>query len=111
MNHYIHILTDSNRSCLHVGITDNLQHVARTPREPNSLMLDGASNASRLVYHEVYSDEMKALKRLNELSRYTRMQKERLIRRRNPNWLNLGSDPIPARVARTAPQPPTHTTN
>lgn len=93
MNTYIYILTDSNRNCLHVGMTDDLQQAAKTYRTLNGLFFDAASRASRLVYHEAFSDEAEALRRFKELSRYTRMQKERLIRRRNPNWLTLEIGP------------------
>ena len=100
MNTYIYILTDSNRNCLHVGMTDDLQQAAKTYRTLNGLFFDAASRASRLVYHEAFSDEAEALRRFKELSRYTRMQKERLIRRRNPNWLNLTDRSLPIGVVR-----------
>lgn len=90
MNNYIYILTDSNRNCLHVGMTDDLQKAANTYRELTSLFFDSYSNVSRLVYHESFTDDADALRRFRELSHYTRMQKERLIRRYNPNWLDLG---------------------
>ena len=90
MNNYIYILTDSNRNCLHVGMTDDLQHAVKTHQELKGLFFDVHSGVSRLVYHETLPGSTEALRRFNELSRYTRMQKERLIRRRNPNWLDLG---------------------
>lgn len=99
MNTYIYIVTDSNRNCLHVGMTDDLQQAAKTYRTLNDLFFNAASRASRLVYHEAFSDEAEALRRFKELSRYTRMQKERLIRRRNPNWLNLVTGSMQARIA------------
>lgn len=93
MNNYIYILTDSNRRCLHVGMTDDLQKAAKTYHQLTGLFFDACSNASRLVYHEVLPTDMAALRRFKELSNYTRMQKERLIRRHNPNWLDLGIAP------------------
>ncbi len=93
MNNYIYILTDSNRSCLHVGMTDDLQKAAKTYRELRGLFFDAAPHVSRLVYHETCPTEGDALRRFKELSCYTRMQKERLIRRHNPNWLDLGIGP------------------
>ncbi|MEC3881701.1 GIY-YIG nuclease family protein [Parapedobacter sp. 10938] len=105
MNNYIYILTDSNRNCLHVGMTDDLQKAAKTYRELNGLFFEAISNVSRLVYHEAFTNEEEALLRFKELSRYTRMQKERLIRRRNPNWLALG---IPAAMASINPSSLSH---
>ena len=93
MNNYIYILTDSNRNGLHVGMTDDLQQATKTYRELRGSFFGAASVVGRLVYHEVFSSEVEALHRFKEVSRYTRMQKERLIRRRNPNWLTLGIGP------------------
>lgn len=96
MENYIYILTDSNRSFLHVGMTDNLQEATRTHRELTRLFFNTQSNASRLVYHEALPSDSAALLRFKEVSGYTRMQKERLIRRYNPNWLDLGIAPTRA---------------
>ncbi len=89
MNNYVYILTDSNRNCLHVGMTDDLQQAASTHRELKGFFSDVCSGMSRLVYYEMLPGSAEAVRRFNEVSRYTRMQKERLIRRRNPNWLDL----------------------
>lgn len=89
MDTYVYILTDCNRKYLHVGMTDDLHRAAATYKELRELFFDAETSASRLVYHEAFLSEEEALLRFTELSRYTRMQKERLIRRYNPNWLNL----------------------
>ncbi|WP_353184541.1 GIY-YIG nuclease family protein [Parapedobacter lycopersici] len=89
MSTYVYILTDSNRKCLHVGMTTDLCQAAAAYRELTALFSDTGSTVSRLVYHEAHPTETAALTRFNELSRYTRMQKERLIRRYNPNWISL----------------------
>jgi len=82
MNTHIYILTDSNRTCL---------HVVELPDTTGDTIPDPLSNASRVVYQESLTSEESARKRFEELSRYTRMQKERLIRKHNPNWMNLNS--------------------
>ncbi|MFC3196225.1 GIY-YIG nuclease family protein [Parapedobacter deserti] len=86
---YVYILTDSNRSNLHVGMTDNLQKVAGTFQKMTGLLPEGDLRIFRLVYHESFSSEEFALRRFREMSTYTRMQKERLIRKSNPNWLDV----------------------
>lgn len=90
MGKYIYILTDRNRACLHVGMTDNLNNAINTYREMPGLFFDACSKVSRLVYHESGLSEEAAIRRFKELSNYTRMQKERLIRRYNPDWVDLG---------------------
>lgn len=91
MKNYVYILTDSNRRCLHVGMTDDLQKAVKTYHQLTGLFFDACSNVSRLVYHEVLPTDTAASRRFKELSNYTRMQKERLIRKHNPNWLDLGT--------------------
>ena len=101
MNKYIYILTDSNRDYLHVGMTGDLQQALTTYDKFSGMFVDGRpSHTSRLVYYEICSGADEALRRFNEVSRYTRMQKERLIRRYNPNWLNLTNNSIPIGVIR-----------
>ncbi|WP_257668174.1 GIY-YIG nuclease family protein [Parapedobacter tibetensis] len=90
MSNYIYILTDSNRTCLHVGMANDLNKAINTYSELTGLFFDACSKVSRLVYHEAYPSEEAAFRRFKELSGYTRMQKERLIRRHNPNWIDLG---------------------
>ena len=93
MSTYVYILTDSNRKNLHVGITTELIHAVAAHRELTTLLSGTLPVASRLIYHEAHASQTAALARFNELNRYTRMQKERLIRRQNPNWINLSQTP------------------
>src|SRR5690606_6044204 len=86
----IYVLTDCNRNCLHVGMTDDLSKAVNTYKELSGFFFDACSKVSRLVYHEALPTEEAALRRFRELSSYTRMQKERLIRKYNPNWVDLG---------------------
>src|SRR5690606_42043371 len=90
MNNYIYILTDSNRSCLHIGMAQDLDRAIRTYKTMTGIFFDSRPQVSRLVYYETCLSEEAALRRFSELSRYTRMQKERLIRKHNPNWVDLG---------------------
>ena len=101
MNNYIYILTDSNRNCLHVGMTNDLHKAKNTYNELPGLFFDACSKVSRLVYHEALPSEAVALRRFKELSGYTRMQKERLIRKGNPNWLDLGIRSMPSTLDRS----------
>ena len=91
MKTYIYILTDCNRSCLHVGYTDDLFQAVRFYQEKRTLFFDSGSIASRLIYFEEFSSEEQGMARFNQLSIYTRPQKERLIRSTNPNWVDLTS--------------------
>lgn len=74
MAQYIGIYTDSNRTQLLIKFNEN-----------QNFKLEGF----RLVYREIHETEKTAHARLSELQSYTRMQLEKLVRRDNPNWLNL----------------------
>lgn len=87
-----------------MGMTDNLHHAANTYQELTALFFGGSSQISRLVYHELLPSAEMALSRFTELSGYTRMQKEKLIRGSNPNWTNLMS-PLRLTANNRRPQP------
>jgi putative endonuclease len=54
-----------------------------------SLFFDSAQQLTRLVYFEEFRTESQALSRFKTVSRFTRMQKERLVRSCNPDWIDL----------------------
>lgn len=86
MKYFIHFLTDNNRKniLIKVDATDNT-----TQESHLDLSNKRQVSCSRLVYQEIHETENAAIKRLEELNEYTRMQLERLIRSSNPNWVNL----------------------
>jgi len=105
MKNFVYILTDSNRRCLHVGLTDDLLGTVAFYKEHKKLFFDAGHLVSRLVYFEEFVVEESAINRFNTLATYTRTQKERLIRIANKDWhdlsLQLGQayrfiDPMPS---------------
>lgn len=72
----VFIATDSNRKELKITTSDI------TDRRQDS-------SALRVVYEELHPNYHAAQRRTGELSHYTRMQIERLIRKQNPNWADL----------------------
>ena len=52
-------------------------------------MFDASQQLTRLVYFEELIDEASATTRFNLLNRYTRIQKERMVRGVNADWLDL----------------------
>jgi putative endonuclease len=57
--------------------------------EMPNLFFDSSQQLTRLVYFEELNTEQAALQRFGLISRFTRMQKERLVRSVNPDWLDL----------------------
>jgi putative endonuclease len=54
-----------------------------------SLMFDASQQLTRLVYFEELNDEASATVRFNILNKYTHIQKERMVRSVNRDWLDL----------------------
>jgi len=96
MKQFIYILTDSNRKSLHVGLTHDLAYTMNYYKEMHSLFFDGNKKVSRLVYFEELISLELALKRFKEVSIFTRVQKEKLIRLINNNWNDLSIQPYAA---------------
>lgn len=89
MKKFVYILTDRNRTSLHVGMTADLIKTLDFYKQMPSLFFDIGQHLTRLVYFEEFKTEPQALGRFKLISRFTRMQKERLVRSCNPDWVDL----------------------
>ena len=89
MKKFVYILTDRNRNTLHVGMSADLFKTLDFYKQMPSLFFDSGKQLSRLVYFEEFKTEAQALGRFKLISRFTRMQKERLVRSCNPDWVDL----------------------
>lgn len=86
---YLYFVTDNNRSHIKVGVTNDMNGLVQSFNKEPDLFLGFTENSNRLVYFEEYTDPQKARKRLIDLTRWTRAQKEKLIRKINPDWVDL----------------------
>ena len=89
MKRYVFIVTDRNRTSLHVGMSADLLKTVSFYRQMPNLFFDSAQQLTRLIYFEELRSEESALQRFNLLSKFTRAQKEKLVRAVNPDWLDL----------------------
>jgi putative endonuclease len=89
MKKYVFIVTDRNRSTLHVGLSADLNRTMEFYQQMPNLFFDSAQQLTRLVYFEELTTEDAAVQRFKLIGKFTRLQKERLIRSVNPDWLNL----------------------
>jgi len=89
MKRYVFIVTDRNRNSLHVGMSADLLKTVGFYRQMPNLFFDSAQQLTRLVYFEELNSELAAIERFNVISKYTRAQKEKIIRGVNPDWLDL----------------------
>lgn len=86
---YVFIVTDRNRNNLHVGLSADILKTMELYKKMPSLMFDASQQLTRLVYFEELNDEGSATVRFNLLNSFTRLQKERMVRSVNSDWLDL----------------------
>jgi len=89
MKKFVYIVTDRNRTSLHVGMSADLLKTLEFYKQMPSLFFDSGQQLTRLVYFEEFKTEAQALNRFKLMSRFTRMQKERVVRSCNPDWIDL----------------------
>jgi len=87
--HLVYIVTDQNRVYIEAGYTQDIQLTFFELQSACSLLMGSAIRFNRIVHMEAFDSFSGAQRRKIEISRYTKMQKEKLIRRTNPNWLNI----------------------
>ncbi len=89
MKRFIYIITDRNRNNLHVGLCSDLLKTLEFYSEMPTLFFDSSKHLTRLVYFEEFVGEEQAMDRFKFVSTFTRMQKEKLIRSANADWMDL----------------------
>jgi putative endonuclease len=90
-NYYVYILASKRNGTLYTGVTSDLikrtwQHKAREIKGFTSKY-----GVDQLVYYEIHSDIMEAIKREKNIQAWKRNWKLRLIEEKNPNWDDLYS--------------------
>jgi len=86
---YVYILASKGNGTLYIGVTNNL--IRRVYEHKNKIIQGFTSkyNVDKLVYYEVYDDEITAIQREKNLKHYNRNWKKSLIESINPNWHDL----------------------
>jgi len=83
------MITDTNRRVLQPGVTTNLTAILSQLNPIQEESPFSQTDLNRIVFIEKFNSILEAKKRVSELTGYGRMVRERLIRKNNPNWLNL----------------------
>ncbi len=89
MKKYVYLVTDRNRTCLHVGMSTDLMKTMAFYRQMPNLFFDSGKQLTRLVYFEELNSENSTVQRFNLLSKFTRIQKDKIVRSVNPDWVDL----------------------
>ena len=82
-------MTNDRNGTLYVGVTSDLPK--RVYEHKNSIMKGFTSKyqLNKLVYYEVFDDELTAIQREKNLKKYNRNWKKDLIESQNPEWADL----------------------
>jgi putative endonuclease len=86
---FVYLVTDRNRTSIHVGMSTDLMKTMSFYRQMPNLFFDSGQQLTRLVYFEELSSEVAAMERFNLINKFARIQKDRLIRSVNPDWIDL----------------------
>ncbi len=89
MKKYVYLVTDRNRSCIHVGMSTDLMKTMAFYRQMPNLFFDSGKQLTRLVYFEELNSETTAIQRFKLISKFTRIQKDKMVRSVNPDWVDL----------------------
>ena len=86
---YVYIITNKVNTSVYVGVTNDL--VRRIGEHKNKIIKGFTSkyNLNKLVYYEIYDDEISAITREKRLKQYNREWKNDVINKFNPNWRDL----------------------
>ncbi len=86
---YVYIMSNQQNGTLYIGVTNNL--VRRVYEHKNKIFEGFTSkyNLSKLVYYEIFEDELTAITREKQLKKYNRNWKKDLIESINPTWKDL----------------------
>ena len=90
--YFVYILANRDDSVLYIGVTGNLP---RRLYEHRNGLVDGFTrkyNVHKLVYYEQTNDVYSAISREKQLKNWSRVKKNTLIQKANPQWLDLSLD-------------------
>ena len=89
---YVYILTNTGRTVLNIGATNDLTRrlFEHRTRNGDASKFTGRYQADLLVYFELWSDAAQAIAREKQLKGWTRAKKEALVNTLNPDWTDIG---------------------
>ena len=90
--YYIYIITNTNKTVLYIGVTNDLQRRLLEHKEGRIHTFTGRYNVKYLLYFEEFNCIVKAIAREKEIKKWRREKKHQLIETLNPEWRFLDDD-------------------
>jgi putative endonuclease len=87
---YIYIVTNKNHTVLYTGVTSNLpRRILQHKNHVYARSFTKRYNIEKLVYYEEFDHIVDAIKREKQIKAGSRQDKLDLIKRMNPEWIDL----------------------
>ena len=90
-NYYVYILTNTNKTVLYTGVSNNLKerlHYHANPL-PFSKAFSTKYKCYYLIYYEHFFEIEVAIQREKQIKGFSRLKKESIISKFNPDWTFL----------------------
>ncbi len=95
-NYYVYILTNKTKTVLYTGMTNDLKTRVYQHQNPDALSRSFTTRyrCYYLIYHENYRDVHTSIKREKQIKGWSRIKKEALISKINPDWMFIDATRI-----------------
>ena len=85
---YCYITTNKNKTVLYCGVTNDIkarlnEHYEQQGKQKT---FAGRYNCHHLIYYEGFTSIVEAIRREKEIKKWSRLKKELLIAKLNPDW-------------------------
>ena len=87
--YWVHILANTSRNVMYVGVTNNLENRIAQHREASRDSFTGRYNVTTLVCAEDYQYVEDAIAREKQIEGWRRSKKNELVEAANPTWADL----------------------
>ena len=90
MQYYVYIMANQQGNVIYTGVTNDLcRRVYEHKNHLDKGSFTAKYNVEKLVYFEAISDVESAITREKQIKGWNRKNKNKLIERKNPNWMDL----------------------
>lgn len=86
---YIYIVSNKTRTVLYTGVTSNLQARIYQHKFEDGSKFTTKYRCTDLLYYEIFTDIVSAIKREKQIKKWKREYKENVINEFNPSWSDL----------------------
>ena len=90
--YYVYMMTNRWKNVLYTGVTNSLERRVWQHKSGEVPGFTKEYNCDRLVYCEMYEEVTQAIAREKQLKKWSRIKKNALIARMNPEWNDLSAE-------------------